>query len=163
MPWFLSWDLFAGCGERVIITRSVFEDTILMFVLMKYFASLNVFHNVSCFPLLKSCHRRKRFFVVFCNEVLISDSVFAYCHFTIMSQWFLCFFGLRSVFHALLLCTLDDSIWSCNRDIVQDSGLQVMHRWTTNSPWNCKRRVADFQHWAVTQELLESVPESLHQ
>lgn len=58
---------------------------------------------------------------------------FVYYHFTILSQWFPCFFfWIHPVFHALLLCTLYDSIWSCNWDIVQDSGLRVMHRWTTN-------------------------------
>lgn len=150
MPWFLSWDLLQGLGEGFSLHAGcVFKDKNLMFVLLKYFASLHMFHNTN-YSLLKSCHGRGRSLAAIQPQFLkwcLFSAILLPCLHVSCVYWF-----WLHVFHALSLCSLCATLWSHNQDIVEDFVLPVMHRWAAHYPGLAGGGERSFQPWAEPQE-----------
>lgn len=123
------WGLGKRFRERIFLTYKIgFKDKNPTFVLLKYFASLHTFQNANC-SFLKSCHGLERSFAAmqprFLMWCLFSGILLPCLDVSCSSFWL-------HAFHAPLVCTFYGSIWSHNQDIVEDSGLPVVHRWIAN-------------------------------
>lgn len=85
-----------GLGKGFFLhVGCVFKDKNLMLVLLKYFASLHMFHNGNC-SLLSTLAMGWKGFLLQCKPS--SDVVFVQCHFAATSRCLLCFFVLAPCF-----------------------------------------------------------------
>lgn len=126
LPFYLGI-LLQGLGKGFFLRiRCVFKDKNLSFVLLKYFASSRTFQNANCSVLLRSCHGLERSFAAMQPRFLMW-CLFRGILLPCLDASCGSFFWLHA-FHAPLVRTFYDSIWSHNQDIVEDSGLPVMHR-----------------------------------